>query len=230
MIYSYPMKGTIDASLPEAEQVLMGDKKEAAEHATIVDLIRNDLSRVAEHVSVDKYRYIDVLHTNKGDILQTSSEISGKLSTGYQKHIGNILDAMLPAGSITGAPKDKTMEIIHEAEGYDRGFYTGVMGIYNNGELNSAVMIRFLENDGIGTYFKAGGGITSKSDCRKEYEEVLQKADITLEDLRNANKVSLFNAMIDFGEIEIVIEHVHFEHALFLLIYKIFYGCSEHGY
>lgn len=210
MIYSYPMKGTIDASLPEAEQVLMGDKKEAAEHATIVGLIRNDLSRVAEHVSVDKYRYIDVLHTNKGDILQTSSEISGKLSTGYQKHIGNILDAMLPAGSITGAPKDKTMEIIHEAEGYDRGFYTGVMGIYNNGELNSAVMIRFLENDGIGTYFKAGGGITSKSDCRKEYEEVLQKADITLEDLRNANKVSLFNAMIEFGEREIAMENVHF--------------------
>ena len=102
------------------------------------------------------------------------------------------------------------MEIIHEAEGYDRGFYTGVMGIYNNGELNSAVMIRFLENDGIGTYFKAGGGITSKSDCRKEYEEVLQKADITLEDLRNANKVSLFNAMIEFGERKIAMENVHF--------------------
>ena len=181
MIYSYPMKGTIDASLLEAEQVLMGDKKEAAEHATIVDLIRNDLSRVAEHVRVDKYRYIDVLHTNKGDILQTSSEISGKLPTGYQKQIGNILDAMLPAGSITGAPKDKTMEIIHEAEGYDRGFYTGVMGIYDNGELNSAVMIRFLENDGIGTYFKAGGGITSKSDCSKEYEEVLQKVYLPFE-------------------------------------------------
>lgn len=138
-------------------------------------------SIILHFVSVDKYRYIDVLHTNKGDILQTSSEISGKLPTGYQKHIGNILDAMLPAGSITGAPKDKTMEIIHEAEGYDRGFYTGVMGIYNNGELNSAVMIRFLENDGIGTYFKAGGGITSKSDCRKEYEEVLQKVYLPFE-------------------------------------------------
>ena len=138
-------------------------------------------SIILHFVSVDKYRYIDVLHTNKGDILQTSSEISGKLSTGYQKHIGNILDAMLPAGSITGAPKDKTMEIIHEAEGYDRGFHTGVMGIYNNGELNSAVMIRFLENDGIGTYFKAGGGITSKSDCRKEYEEVLQKVYLPFE-------------------------------------------------
>ena len=138
-------------------------------------------SIILHFVSVDKYRYIDVLHTNKGDILQTSSEISGKLPTGYQKHIGNILDAMLPAGSITGAPKDKTMEIIHEAEGYDRGFHTGVMGIYNNGELNSAVMIRFLENDGIGTYFKAGGGITSKSDCRKEYEEVLQKVYLPFE-------------------------------------------------
>lgn len=146
-----------------------------------MDLIRNDLSRVAEHVRVDKYRYIDVLHTNKGNILQTSSEISGKLPTGYQKQIGNILDAMLPAGSITGAPKDKTMEIIHEAEGYDRGFYTGVMGIYNNGELNSAVMIRFLEKDGLGTYFKAGGGITSKSDCSKEYEEVLQKVYLPFE-------------------------------------------------
>ena len=181
MIYSYPMKGTIDVSIPDAGQVLMDDEKETAEHATIVDLIRNDLSRVAEHVRVDRYRYMDLLHTNKGDLLQTSSEISGKLPSDCQKHIGDILAAMLPAGSITGAPKDKTMEIIHEAEGYDRGFYTGVMGIYNNGELNSAVMIRFLEQDGLGTYFKAGGGITSKSDCRKEYEEVLQKVYLPFE-------------------------------------------------
>lgn len=198
-IYSYPMKGTLDASLPDAEKQLMEDRKEAAEHATIVDLIRNDLSRVAENVRVDKYRYIDVLHTNKGDILQTSSEISGRLPEDYQEHLGEILDAQLPAGSITGAPKDKTMQIIHEAEGYDRGFYTGIMGIYDQGELNSAVMIRFIEeetspvdfeadgeknfkaSEGKGDeasrklYFKAGGGITSKSDCRKEYEEVIQK-------------------------------------------------------
>ena len=206
-IYSYPMKGTLDASLPNAEKQLMEDRKEAAEHATIVDLIRNDLSRVAEDVRVDKYRYIDVLHTNKGNILQTSSEISGRLPEDYPHHLGEILDAQLPAGSITGAPKDKTMQIIQEAEGYDRGFYTGIMGIYDHGELNSAVMIRFIEeetspvdfetdgeknfkaSEGKGDeasegkrdeasrklYFKAGGGITSKSDCRKEYEEVIQK-------------------------------------------------------
>lgn len=206
-IYSYPMKGTLDASLPNAEKLLMEDRKEAAEHATIVDQIRNDLSRVAEDVRVDKYRYIDVLHTNKGDILQTSSEISGRLPEDYRQHLGEILDAQLPAGSITGAPKDKTMQIIHEAEGYDRGFYTGIMGIYDHGELNSAVMIRFIEeetspvdfetdgeknfkaSEGKGDeasegkrdeasrklYFKAGGGITSKSGCRREYEEVIQK-------------------------------------------------------
>ena len=62
---------------------------------------------------------------------------------------------MLPAGSIPGLLKYKTMEGIHVAVDYDRGFYTRIMGIYNNGELNSAVMIRFLENDGQGTYFKA---------------------------------------------------------------------------
>ena len=206
-IYSYPMKGTLDASLPNAEKLLMEDQKEAAEHATIVELIRNDLSRVAEDVRVDKYRYIDVLHTNKGNILQTSSEISGRLPEDYPHHLGEILDAQLPAGSITGAPKDKTMQIIQEAEGYDRGFYTGIMGIYDQGELNSAVMIRFIEeetspvdfeadgeknfkaSEGKGDeasegkrdeasrklYFKAGGGITSKSDCRREYEEVIQK-------------------------------------------------------
>ena len=198
-IYSYPMKGTLDASLPDAEKQLMEDRKEAAEHATIVDLIRNDLSRVAENVRVDKYRYIDVLHTNKGDILQTSSEISGRLPEDYRQHLGEILDAQLPAGSITGAPKDKTMQIIHEAEGYDRGFYTGIMGIYDQGEFNSAVMIRFIEEENSPVdfeadgeknfkanegkepkesrelYFKAGGGITSKSDCRREYEEVIQK-------------------------------------------------------
>ena len=174
-IYSYPMKGTIDASLPNARQELMDDNKEAAEHATIVDLIRNDLSRVASGVRVDHYRYIDTLHTNKGDILQTSSEISGLLPHDYPLHLGDIIATQLPAGSITGAPKKKTMEIIHEAEDYHREYYTGVMGIYSDGCLNSAVMIRFVEQGAQGMAFKAGGGITAQSSCRKEYEEVLQK-------------------------------------------------------
>ena len=101
-IKSFPMKGTIDATLPDAEQLLMQDTKEAAEHATIVDLIRNDLSMVSEHVEVTSYRYIDRLQTNKGPILQTSSEICGTLPEDYTAHLGDIIFRLLPAGSITG--------------------------------------------------------------------------------------------------------------------------------
>ena len=90
-IKSFPMKGTIDATLPDAEQLLMQDTKEAAEHATIVDLIRNDLSMVSEHVEVTSYRYIDRLQTNKGPILQTSSEICGTLPEDYTAHLGDII-------------------------------------------------------------------------------------------------------------------------------------------
>ncbi len=144
-ISSYPMKGTIDASIPSAAQLLMNDPKEAAEHATIVDLIRNDLSMVANQVFVSRYRYIDTLQTNQGAILQTSSEIQGVLPENYPEHLGELIFRLLPAGSITGAPKKKTMQIIREAETYDRGFYTGIMGYSDGINLDSAVMIRFVE-------------------------------------------------------------------------------------
>lgn len=174
-IKSFPMKGTIDASLPDARRLLMNDRKEAAEHATIVDLIRNDLSMVSEQVTVTRYRYCDCLETNKGPILQTSSEICGVLPEDYLSHIGDIVFRLLPAGSITGAPKPKTMEIIAEAENYERGFYTGVMGYFDGRNLDSAVMIRFIEQENGHLYFKAGGGITSKSALESEYNEVIQK-------------------------------------------------------
>lgn len=180
IITSYPMKGTIDATLPDARRILLNDEKEAAEHATIVDLIRNDLSIVASRVRVSRYRYIDVLQTNRGPILQTSSEICGELPEDYKQRLGDILFSMLPAGSITGAPKKKTMQIIREAERYERGFYTGVTGYFDGTNLDSAVMIRFVEQQPDGLYFKSGGGITFKSDARSEYEEMKQKVYVPI--------------------------------------------------
>lgn len=179
-ISSYPMKGTIDVTLPDARQRLEEDLKEAAEHATIVDLIRNDLSMVAEQVHVSRYRYFDKIQTNKGPILQTSSEICGRLPGNYRERIGDILFAMLPAGSITGAPKRKTMEIIREAEGYERGFYTGIAGHFDGNRLDSAVMIRFVEQQEDRFFFKSGGGITCRSDVRSEYEEMIQKVYVPI--------------------------------------------------
>jgi len=180
VISSFPMKGTIDATLPNAESVILADPKEKAEHATIVDLIRNDLSLVAEQVEVKRYRYIDNLVTNKGNLLQVSSEITGRLPENYLERLGDILFSLLPAGSISGAPKPKTLEIIEQAEGYERGFYTGIWGWFDGENLDSAVMIRFIEQQGDQLVFKSGGGITSQSELKKEYEELIQKVYVPL--------------------------------------------------
>lgn len=175
-ISTFPMKGTIEATSDDAGRQLMDDRKEAAEHATITDLLRNDLSRIASHVRVERYRYIDHLTTHRGALLQTSSEITGQLPEDFYGHLGDCFFELLPAGSVTGAPKKKTVEIIGEAENYDRGFYTGVTGIFDGKNLDSAVVIRYIEEDADGRlYFKSGGGITFQSDCRKEYEEMTEK-------------------------------------------------------
>ena len=175
VIKSFPMKGTIDASVPDAEKRLLDDLKEKAEHNTIIDLIRNDLSKVAEKVSVTKYRYIDRIKTSNSELLQMSSEITGNLRNGYEKHIGEIITGMLPAGSVTGAPKTETLRIIKDCENYDRGWYTGVYGVFDGSSLDSGVMIRFIENTGNKLLFKSGGGITNMSDPVKEYEELISK-------------------------------------------------------
>lgn len=175
-IYSYPMKGTMDASLPDARRRLLDDVKEAAEHATITDLIRNDLSQVAEEVRVLRYRYVDEVNTHRGTLLQVSSEICGKLPADYREELGTLFFRLLPAGSVTGAPKRKTVEIIREAETYRRGYYTGVAGFFDGCNLDSAVLIRFVEQaPGGQLLFKSGGGITFKSRAHAEYEEMKQK-------------------------------------------------------
>lgn len=175
-IYSYPMKGTIDASMFNSRDMLLEDNKERFEHNTIVDLIRNDLSIVSNNVEVLKYRYIDRVHTSRGDVFQTSSEICGELNSDWNEHIGDILMQLLPAGSISGAPKQMTCRIIREAEKDNRGFYTGVFGIFDGSKLDSAVNIRFIEKVADnGMLYRSGGGITSKSDVIDEYNELINK-------------------------------------------------------
>lgn len=176
VISSFPMKGTIDASVPDAEKLILADPKETAEHNTIVDLIRNDLSMVADEVAVKRFRYIDRITTNRKDLLQVSSEISGKLCGDYAHRTGDIIFSLLPAGSVTGAPKKKTVEIIRKVEKDARGFYTGVCGHFDGRNLDSAVMIRFIEQGPGGKLiYRSGGGITGFSDAVSEYRELIDK-------------------------------------------------------
>jgi para-aminobenzoate synthetase component 1 len=173
-ITSFPMKGTRPFS-DTSQKELSEDAKEQAEHATIVDLIRNDLSQVAFPIQVNKYKYIEKIKTNTGDLHQMSSAINGKILPEFQGKIGSILHKLLPAGSISGAPKPKTLEIIQGTESYQRGFYTGIMGRFDGEKLDSGVMIRFIEKRKDQLFFKSGGGITIFSNAKKEYEELIQK-------------------------------------------------------
>lgn len=174
-ISTYPMKGTIDASLPDAEARLLGDYKEHCEHCTIVDLMRNDLSRVAERVRARRFKYLDRLRTSRGDILQMSSEVVGQLQADWHTRLGTLLSELLPAGSISGAPKERTCELIREAEGQPRGFYTGICGYYDGENLDTGVLIRFISERERQHYYHSGGGITINSQPEDEYRECLHK-------------------------------------------------------
>ena len=174
-IHTYPMKGTIDASLPNAKQNILADAKEMAEHVMVVDLLRNDLSIVATNVRVEKFRYITEIEAGEKKLLQVSSHISGDIGENWHERIGDILVSLLPAGSISGAPKKSTLEIIEEVETYERGFYTGVFGVFDGENLKSAVMIRFIQKTKEGYIYKSGGGITLDSDVLLEYNELLDK-------------------------------------------------------
>ncbi len=174
-IYTYPMKGTIDASIPDAKTKILKNQKEMAEHVMVVDLLRNDLSQVASKVRVEKFRYIDQIKAGERTLLQVSSKIKGTLENNWQDSLGDILLKLLPAGSITGAPKKRTTEIIQKTENYKRGFFTGIFGVFDGETLDSAVMIRFIEQTDQGLIYKSGGGITIDSDAKAEYNELKEK-------------------------------------------------------
>jgi len=161
--------------LQSFENVLQHLKAGNSFLVNIVDLIRNDLSIVAKNVTVTKYRYLEKIKTQRGEILQSSSEIKGKLKRGWEKDFGKLLLNMLPAGSISGAPKAKTLEIISASENYERGFYTGIFGVFDGENIDSGVAIRFIEKENDIFWYKSGGGITHQSNVKEEYIELINK-------------------------------------------------------
>ena len=174
-IYTYPMKGTIDTNLDDAKNILLNSKKELAEHTMVVDLLRNDLGKVANNIKVEEFRKFSKIVTKDRELFQTSSIISADLQNNWQEKIGDIFSDLLPAGSITGTPKKSTIEILKNIENYDRGFYSGIFGIFDGINLQSFVLIRFIENINNELFYKSGGGITSDSIAKEEYEELLNK-------------------------------------------------------
>ena len=131
---------------------------------------------LAKKIKVNKFRYVEEIFNNESSLLQVSSEIEGDLENNWQKHLGDFLWNILPAGSVSGAPKDKTLEIIKSVELDERGYYSGIYGYFDGETLDSAVNIRYIENkDSNGFCFRSGGGITSNSKFEDEFDELIKK-------------------------------------------------------
>jgi para-aminobenzoate synthetase component 1 len=137
--------------------------------------MRNDLGIVGNDIKVEAFRYVEKIRAGEKELLQVSSKITAKLPENWKENIGDIIDRLTPAGSITGTPKKRTLEIINRVESYERGFYTGIFGIFDGISLRSGVMIRFIEENEGKLFYKSGGGITIDSDAHSEYEELVDK-------------------------------------------------------
>jgi anthranilate synthase component 1 len=167
-----PRGDTPDAD-GELERDLTGDEKERAEHAMLVDLERNDLGKVSAYgsVSVDEYRRVD----RYSEVMHLVSLVSGELRT--DADLADAIAAVFPGGTITGAPKPRTMEIIDEVEATRRGPYTGSMFVAGfDGAATLNIVIRTLVRHGAEYYLRVGAGIVHDSVPEREYEETLDKA------------------------------------------------------
>lgn len=184
--FIYPIAGTFrrtgndqeDAAIAER---LCADEKENAEHIMLVDLARNDMSRNADHVTVEVFKEIQYY----SHVIHLVSKVSGKLN--HESSTLQMFADTFPAGTLSGAPKVMAMNLINKYENVNRGFYGGAIGVIGfDGSLNQAIMIRTFLSKSNQLVYQAGAGIVSKSDREKELQEVNNK----LEALRKAIKMA----------------------------------------
>jgi anthranilate synthase component 1 len=166
-----PIAGTIAAG-EGAEESLLASEKDRAEHVMLVDLGRNDLSRVCRPGTVRVQRFLEPEHYSH--VVHLVSEVAGEIQPG--RNAFDLLRATFPAGTVSGAPKVRAMQIISELEGHGRGSYAGVVGYaLPDGDLDTCIAIRTLVlRDGV-AYLQAGGGVVADSDPAAEHQECLDK-------------------------------------------------------
>ncbi|MFN8374552.1 MAG: anthranilate synthase component I [Anaerolineae bacterium] len=166
-------RGVNESEDKELEMDLLDDPKERAEHVMLVDLGRNDLGRVSDYgtVKVTNMMYIE----RYSHVMHIVSQVQGKLRKDMDAF--SLLRATFPAGTLSGAPKVRAMEIIEELEGTRRGPYGGAVGYFSfDGSMDTCITIRALLMKGNTLYIQAGAGIVADSDPAREYEETINKA------------------------------------------------------
>ena len=187
-VATHPIAGTLPRGADpqkdeELERRLRSDEKEGAEHIMLVDLGRNDIGRVSRPGTVEVTKLMDV--ERYSHVMHLVSRVTGKLREGYTSY--DVLRACFPAGTVSGAPKIRAMEIIAELEPDKRGPYAGAVGYFDfTGNMDTAITIRTLViKDGM-AYVQAGGGIVYDSKPDSEYQETLHKASAVLRAIEQA--------------------------------------------
>ncbi|MEQ8677526.1 MAG: anthranilate synthase component I [Aggregatilineales bacterium] len=166
-------RGATDEEDKQLEKDLLADPKERAEHVMLVDLGRNDLGRVSEYGSV---KVTDMMTVERySHVMHIVSQVQGKVRDNMDAF--DLFRATFPAGTLSGAPKVRAMEIIEELEGTRRGPYGGAVGYFSlDGSMDTCITIRALVMRGDRVYIQAGAGIVADSDPATEYEETINKA------------------------------------------------------
>lgn len=185
-LYTYPLAGTRprgtnpqEDALLEAE--LLADEKELAEHNMLVDLGRNDLGKISRFGSVQVEKYHSILKFSH--VMHIGSTVSGKIRA--DKTALDAIDAVLPAGTLSGAPKIRAMEIINELENNRRGIYGGAIGYIDfTGNADTCIAIRIAYKKGGRVYVRSGAGIVADSVGEKENRECINKAGAVVSALR----------------------------------------------
>ena len=190
-MYTFPIAGTMRRGKTEAEDLaieekLINDEKELAEHNMLVDLGRNDLGKIAKFGSVQ----VEALHMLQrfSHVIHITSTVSGDIQDG--KDALDAIGATLPAGTLSGAPKIRAIEILHELEKSPRGVYGGAVGYIDfSGNMDVCIGIRMAMNKGGKVYVRAGAGIVRDSVPASEYNETLIKGQFMISAITDAQEV-----------------------------------------
>jgi anthranilate synthase component 1 len=188
--YINPIAGTFKRTGDDERDKLLAqqlstDLKENAEHVMLVDLARNDLSRHAGKVAVERYREVQFF----SHVIHLVSAVSGELNEGSD--ITDMMTATFPAGTLSGAPKYKAMQLIDQYENQRRGYYGGALGFLDfNGRFNHAIMIRTFLSKGNTLYYQAGAGIVAISNEESELQEVNNKLGALKKAIQMATEIN----------------------------------------
>ncbi|MEE9554611.1 MAG: anthranilate synthase component I family protein [candidate division Zixibacteria bacterium] len=167
-------RGRDESEDKKMENELLSDDKEKAEHIMLVDLGRNDLGRACEFGSVVVDRLMEVERFSH--VMHMTSTITGRLKKGNDQF--DLFKAAFPAGTVTGAPKIRAMELIHQLEGQPRGPYAGCIGYFSlSGDMDMCITIRTIIKEGNKITLQAGAGIVADSKPQNEYQETLNKLE-----------------------------------------------------